>query len=112
MRSSRLLSRRLSGALPGARLASLALVVAGVALSGCGRRATEADCQLIVDRSVELQMKEMDKTDPAAIEKRQDALRHELEPEMKECVGRRITDKMMACVRGAQQSAALETCVK
>ncbi len=99
------------------------LVVAGFApvvlpftlafvLVGCGRRATEADCQLIVDKSVELQMKEMEKTDPVAIQKRQDALRHELEPEMKECVGRRITDKMMTCVKGAQQSADLETCVK
>jgi len=85
---------------------------AAVTLAGCGRRATEADCQLIVDKSVELQMKEMEKTDPVAIQKRQDALRHELEPEMKECVGRRITDKMMACVKGAQQSADLETCVK
>src|SRR5271155_3899888 len=99
MRSSRLLVV--------AALASL-----GVVLGGCGRRATEADCQLIVDKSVELQMKEMEKTDPVAIQKRQDALRHELEPEMKECVGRRITDKMMACVRAAQQSADLETCVK
>jgi len=89
-----------------------ALVSLGVVLGGCGRRATEADCQLIVDKSVELQMKEMEKTDPVAIQKRQDALRHELEPEMKECVGRRITDKMMACVRAAQQSADLETCVK
>ena len=83
-----------------------------LALAGCGRRATEADCQLIVDKSVELQMKEMEKRDPVAIQKRQDALRHELEPEMKECVGRRITDKMMACVRGAQQSTDLETCVR
>ena len=89
-----------------------ALVSMTVALVACGRRANEADCQLIVDKSVELQMKEMEKTDPVAIQKRQDALRHELEPEMKECVGRRITDQMMACVKGAQQSTDLETCVK
>jgi len=95
---------------------ALALVVTlslvACSLVGCGRKATEADCQLILDRSVELQMKELDKGDPAAIAKRQEVLRQELEGEMKDCVGRRITEKMMACVRSAPSSAELEKCVK
>lgn len=91
-------------------VATVALVV--LALSGCGRKATAADCQLILDRSVELQMKEMEKSDPEAIAKRQALLRTELEGEMKDCVGRRITDQMMACVRGATTSAELEKCVR
>ena len=42
--------------------------VAGVEIiGGSGRRATDADCKLIVDRSVELQMKEMSESDARAI---------------------------------------------
>ncbi|WP_198096903.1 hypothetical protein, partial [Clostridioides difficile] len=74
-------------AVPSAVLVSCAVV----ALAACGRKATSSDCQLILDRSVELQMKEMDKGDPDAIAKRQAILRQELEGEMKDCVGRRIT---------------------
>ncbi len=81
-------------------------------LAGCGRKATEADCQLILDRSVELQMKEMEKADPSAIQKRQEALRQELAADMKDCVGRRITEKMMSCVKSAPSSSELEKCVR
>jgi small lipoprotein (TIGR04454 family) len=90
---------------------SIALLLA-VVVAGCGRRATEADCQLIVDRSVELQMKDMAKAEPDAIAKRQVQLRQELEAQMKECVGRRISEKMMTCVKNAQSSEALEGCVR
>jgi hypothetical protein len=79
---------------------------------GCGRRATDADCQLIVDRSVELQMKDMKDTDPASIEKTQAQLRSELADQIRDCVGRRVTDSMMSCVQKAQTSAELEACVK
>ena len=81
-------------------------------LAACGRKATTADCQLILDRSVELQMKEMDKTDPEAIAKRQASLRQELEGEIKDCVGRTISDAMMTCVRAATSSMELEKCMK
>jgi hypothetical protein len=79
---------------------------------GCGRRATDADCQLIVDRSVELQMKDMKDTDPDTIAKTQAQLRGELADQIKDCVGRRVTDSMMACVQKAQTSSELEACVK
>jgi small lipoprotein (TIGR04454 family) len=90
----------------------LLVAVLAFALAACGRKATEADCQLIVDRSVELQMKEMAKGEPEAIAKRQAQLRTELESQMKDCVGRRISDQMMTCVKGAQSSEALEGCVR
>lgn len=96
----------------GSRLGIVLLAAGSVGSTACGRKANEADCQLIVDRSVELQMKEMEKSEREAIEKRQQQLRKELEGEMKDCVGRRVTDKMMACVRAAQSSADLEKCVK
>jgi hypothetical protein len=95
-----------------ARRAAFACIVFAFGLCACGRRATAADCQLILDRSVELQMKELDKGDPEAIAKRQAVLRQELEGEMKDCIGRRITDQMMACVRGATTTTELERCVR
>ena len=93
-----------------ARFACLA--ACGLLVVACGRKATPADCQLILDRSVELQMKEMDKTDPDAIAKRQASLRQELEGEIKDCVGRTISEAMMACVRRATSSTELEKCMK
>jgi hypothetical protein len=96
-----------------ARATALACtVVFAVTLAACGRKATAADCQLILDRSVELQMRELDKSDPEATAKRQAVLRQELEGEMKDCVGRRITDPMMACVRSATTTTELERCVR
>src|SRR5579863_2112805 len=89
--------------------AALALVTLVV---GCGRRATDADCQLIVDRSVELQMKEMKDNDPDNIQKTQAQLRAELADQIRDCVGRRVTDSMMSCVQKAQTSSELEACVK
>lgn len=95
-----------------AHLLGLALATASLPLLGCGRRATPADCQLIVDRSVELQSKEMDETEPAAIKEREARIRAALEPEIKECQSRRVTDRTMACVQGATSSKELETCLR
>jgi len=83
-----------------------------LALSGCGRKATEADCQLIVDQNVAVQMKAMSITDPAAIQKKQEDLRAELQGEMKDCIGRRVTDSMMACVKNAQTTDEISQCLR
>ena len=87
-----------------------------VALSGstvgCGRKATEADCQLIVDQNVAVQMKALSITDPALIAKKQDELKVELASEMKDCVGRRVSETMMACVKGAQTTEEIQRCLR
>jgi hypothetical protein len=83
-----------------------------LAAAGCGRRATESDCQLIVDKSVELQMKEMSHADAAAIAQRETQVRAELQGELKSCEGRRVTDKMMACVQAASSTQELDTCLR
>jgi hypothetical protein len=93
------------------KLPCLLLLSVAAWLSGCGRHATESDCALLIDRSVELQMKELRIGDPEAIVKRQEQLRRELQGEMKDCVGRRVTDTMMACVRRASSPAELEGCI-
>jgi hypothetical protein len=79
---------------------------------GCGRRATQADCQLIVDKSVELQAKETSETDPAVIAEREKRIRAALEGDIHECESRRVTDKTMACVQAATTAQELEQCLR
>lgn len=82
--------------------ATLALGVAG---AGCGHPATNAECREILDRIVDLELKSQHVTDPAEIEKR----RQDLEASISSgtsgvyegCLGKRITDKQMQCVRTA-----------
>ncbi len=86
-----------------------ALVLLGGA---CGRHATRADCQLIVDRSVEIELKERNETDPKAIAKREAEVRAELDVKIGSCErDRRVTDKMMACVQSASTTPDLEKCL-
>lgn len=95
-----------------AHLLGLALATASLPTLGCGRRATPADCRLIVDRSVELQSKEADENDPATLKDREARIRAALEPEIEACESRRVTDRTMACVKAAQSSKELETCLR
>jgi len=90
------------------------LALAGLAatLGACGRRATHEDCRLIVDRSVELQLKGQDETDPKVVAQREAHVRAELDEKISSCESRRVTDKTMACVRSATNSEELETCLK
>jgi hypothetical protein len=94
------------------QLLGLALATASLPTFGCGRRATPADCQLIVDRSVELQSREADENDPATLKEREARIRAALAPEITECESRRVTDRTMACVQAANSSKELETCLR
>jgi hypothetical protein len=98
---------------PSLRVASLAPIALALAVAGCGRRATLADCQLIVDRSVELQMREMSETDPKAVAKRTAEVRAELDDQIKSCEGqRRVTEKTMGCVQAANTTTELDKCLR
>ena len=80
---------------------------------GCGRKATEADCQLIVDRNVEVTMRSMsNQPDQAAITKKQEELRAEMKDGLKDCVGRRVTDSMMDCVKSAKTQDEINACIR
>ncbi|MDP9152121.1 MAG: hypothetical protein M3O36_19525 [Myxococcota bacterium] len=80
--------------------------------SACGRRATHGDCQLIVDKSVELQMKALSRNDPGAIAKREAQVRAELGDEIKNCESRHVTDKTMACIQASTTADELEKCLR
>jgi len=90
----------------------LALAAGLVPSLACGRRATEADCRLIVDKSVELQMKEMSQTSESVIKERAEQVRAELGDEIKNCEGRRITDRTVACVQAATTTRELDRCLR
>lgn len=79
---------------------------------GCGRKATSADCELIIDRNVEVQMRAMHIDDEPTIAKKQEELRAQFKDDMKDCEGRRVTDKMMSCVKNAQTADEVTECLR
>jgi len=96
-----------------ARFALFALAAAIVPwVAGCGHPASEAECEVIVDRIVELELKAQKVTDPAEIAKRRneslglvgDRGRAEV---LQGCVGKRITDRALVCVREADNASEI-----
>jgi hypothetical protein len=90
-------------------LAAAALVVTAL---GCGHKASDADCQFILDRNVEVQMKAMHIADPVAVDKRKQEIHAELKSQLTGCVGKRITDAMLACVARAQTAEDIDACMR
>jgi hypothetical protein len=91
---------------------ALSVVLAVVALAACGRKATRADCETIVDRNVEVQLKSQGTVDPATIAKRRDEIRAEMKDRIDQCVGKRLTDGMMACVKKAETADQIDKCLR
>jgi hypothetical protein len=94
------------------RSGALLLGLASLASAGCGHKASDADCAFILDRNVEVQMKAMHITDPVAIDKRKQEIQSELKGQLQGCIGKRITDGMLACVARAQTAEAIDTCMR
>jgi hypothetical protein len=78
----------------------------------CGRRATQADCDLIFDRFVEVQLHAVHVTDPIEVAKREQAIRTELKDDLQKCPGKRITDSMLRCVQNAQTNEEIDKCTR
>lgn len=85
-----------------------------LALTGCGRKATMTDCEFIIDRNVEVQMRSMGIADLIQVEKRKLEIRGEeqTKTELRECVGKRVTDGFLACVKKADTTAELDLCTR
>jgi hypothetical protein len=79
---------------------------------GCGRKATRADCELVVDKNVEVKLKADGMNDPALIQKRKDELRASLKDDIDKCVGKRVTDGMLACVKNAETAEQIDKCLR
>ena len=73
---------------------------------GCnGNPATDQDCAGILDRIVELEVRERGFRDPVLLERKQVDLRRLLGPELRQCQGKRLKPGALACV---QQAASTE----
>jgi hypothetical protein len=81
-------------------------------LFGCGRPATKADCDEILDKSASIELKAQNVTDPDEVKKRTEAVRAaQGEQLLAKCVGRRVTEKAMVCVRGATTAEQVDRCL-
>lgn len=79
-----------------------------LATAGCNAHpATEADCAAILDRIVELELRESGFHDAVLIARRQAELRRKLGGELRDCVGRRLPDTALECVRRADSAEAI-----
>ncbi len=90
----------------------IVLVALVFGLAGCGRKATRADCELVVDRNIEVKLRADGVTDPDVIQKRKDELRGSLKDDIDRCIGKRVTDSMMACVRTAETAEQIDKCLR
>jgi hypothetical protein len=76
-------------------------------VGACGRPATEKECTEILRRTAELEMKQR-LGDKNLIESELAEIEKSMRPQMmKKCVGKRITESALACVRAAKTSEEL-----
>jgi hypothetical protein len=86
------------------RALALSLLVGSVA--GCGRKATVEDCEQIVRRIAELELQGVVPQEELGSEV-QEAQQSFRERTLADCVGRRITERSMACVAKAKTASAV-----
>lgn len=82
---------------------------------GCGHPASSSECQEIVERIATLELeKSAGKSDPKSVGAQVDETKKALAPNtLKDCVGKRITERAMQCVRTAKNSQQIvDDCFK
>jgi hypothetical protein len=98
----------------GRRVIVLTSLVCGAAavLGGCGHPASREECEEIVNRSAEIELRSQNVTDPKVIAERTEAMRAAKGTELiNHCVGRRITGGAMMCVRKATTPEQMDKCL-
>lgn len=90
----------------------LAAIVASGSLFGCGHPASREECDEIFDRSAEVELRLQNVTDPKMIAERTAAVRKDRgDALIQQCVGKRITDRAMTCVRAAKTTEEMDRCL-
>jgi hypothetical protein len=80
--------------------------------AGCGHPATRAECDELFAKNAEIELIAQKITDPKVIAERTEAARTaEGEAFASRCVGKRITEKALRCVRAATTAAQLDRCL-
>ena len=81
-------------------------------LAGCGHPATEAECQEILVLSAAIVLRSESITDEQAVRERTASFRDLRGAELlKSCVGKRITDRAMRCMRVAATAEQFDACL-
>jgi hypothetical protein len=95
--------------LPALGARSFGFALLGALLLGCGHPATEKECEEIADRVTELELSSSPiGRDPDTAKEQLERTRSWVkESQLKSCVGRRITDAAMQCVRAATKSSEI-----
>lgn len=84
-----------------------------LACAGCGHKATDADCRVIIDRMIEVRLDARKVTDPESrAREKQEMQGPGSGIDTKDCVGRRITDGQLDCVRGAKSEDEITSCLR
>lgn len=81
-------------------------------LIACGHPATSEECDAIFRKSAELELRSQSVTDPAEIDRRVAEARASKPDLLDDCVGKRITDEAMQCVKSATTSEAFDACLQ
>lgn len=77
-------------------------------VAGCGvERATEADCVEILERIVELEIRELGYIDPALSERYQQSMRARYTSRVEQCVGRPIPADALQCIHQVDTAEAV-----
>jgi hypothetical protein len=80
------------------------------ALAGCGHPASVAECEQIVERIARLELEQRGLDSKAVSDEVESTKQAMRDRTMKECVGRRITEKALRCVHDAKRSEQIEQC--
>ncbi|MEZ4300295.1 MAG: hypothetical protein R3B70_35445 [Polyangiaceae bacterium] len=81
--------------------------------AGCGHPATVEECNILIDKSAELELRSQNVNDPAIIEERTKAVQAARGDDLrKKCVGKRITQDALACVQQATSPRAFDKCLE
>jgi hypothetical protein len=96
----------------GPRMRHVAIGFVVLAVVGCGRNATREDCETIVDRNVEVQLRALGVQDTDLVTKRKEELRASMKDDIETCIGKRVTDGMMTCVRKAETADQIDKCLR
>ena len=74
-------------------------------VAGCGRPATEAECDEIVARIAQLELARTPGADPAEVARQVAETKTAFQSKARrQCVGKRVTESALRCVRGARSA--------
>jgi hypothetical protein len=96
------------------RLSAAALVGSLLVVSGCGHPATQGECEKIVERIARLEIMNS-KTVPAGeVDSEISATKRAMQAQtLKQCVGKRITNRTLVCVdRATTSQQIIDECLR